>query len=71
MSGGPFVPASEPLPMPMKQILILEVSPRGASSASREVTKKLSARVRADFPKFMSFTTIWRMNDSRIWMTAP
>jgi FMN-dependent NADH-azoreductase len=34
----------------MKQILIIETSPRGPLSASRKVTEKLSARVRAEHP---------------------
>ena len=34
----------------MKKILIVEVSPRGESSASREVTKILSERLEAAFP---------------------
>ncbi|MDR3607784.1 MAG: FMN-dependent NADH-azoreductase [Oligoflexia bacterium] len=34
----------------MKQILIIEVSPRTGVSASRKVTEKLSARLRAEFP---------------------
>jgi len=35
----------------MKQILIIEVSPRGSGSASRTVTQKLSARLGARFPE--------------------
>ncbi|MDR3710411.1 MAG: NAD(P)H-dependent oxidoreductase [Capsulimonadaceae bacterium] len=35
----------------MKQALIIEVSPRGAESASREVTEALSARLEARFPE--------------------
>ncbi|QWF71966.1 NAD(P)H-dependent oxidoreductase [Methylomonas paludis] len=34
----------------MKQILIVEVSPRTGVSASRKVTEKLSARLRSEFP---------------------
>jgi FMN-dependent NADH-azoreductase len=34
----------------MKQILIIEVSPRGTVSASRAVTEKLSTRLREEFP---------------------
>ena len=34
----------------MKNILIIEVSPRGASSASREATNILSARLHNAFP---------------------
>jgi len=35
----------------MKQILTIEVSPREAESASRVVTEKLAARLRAEFPE--------------------
>ncbi|MFC5649741.1 FMN-dependent NADH-azoreductase [Paenibacillus solisilvae] len=35
----------------MKQILIIEVSPRGPVSASRAVTQKLSTRLRGEFPE--------------------
>lgn len=34
----------------MKQILIVEVSPRTGVSASRKVTEKLSTRLRSEFP---------------------
>jgi FMN-dependent NADH-azoreductase len=35
----------------MKRILIIEVSPRGPTSASRKVSQKLSTRLRAEFPE--------------------
>lgn len=34
----------------IKQILIVEVSPRGPASASRNVSQKLSTRLRAEYP---------------------
>lgn len=34
----------------MKQILIIETSPRGPQSASRKVTEKLSTRLQAEYP---------------------
>ena len=34
----------------MKQILVVQVSPRTGVSASRKVTEKLSARLRSEFP---------------------
>ena len=35
----------------MKQILIIESSPRGAESASRQLTEKLKERLRALYPE--------------------
>ncbi len=34
----------------MKQILVIDVSPRGAESASRRVAKALTDRLRAQYP---------------------